>query len=81
MRENESTSMNDMQNIEVCESYSMARIAPKVIGTYVSKSASFDIHTSNQDGEPWDVTKVANRQKAREYVNKNAPMFVIGSPP
>ncbi len=80
-REKEQTDMNDLLNLEVCEFYSVPRIAFRAFGKYVSKSASFDINTCNHDGEPSDFTKTSNRQKARKYVNKNKPMFVIGSPP
>ena len=59
----------------------MPRIAPKTIGKYVSKSASFDINTNDSDGKAWDFTKASMRQKAREYVNKNRPLFIICSPP
>ena len=42
-RDEENTSMNDAQHIEVDEFYSIPRIAPKSIGKYVTKSKSFDI--------------------------------------
>ena len=73
--------MNDVLNIEVCEFYSIPRIAPRAIGKYVSKSASFDINTNDTNGEPWNFMKSSIRQKAREYVKNNKPMFIIGSPP
>ena len=81
LRESESTSMNDAQNIEVHEFYSVPRIAPETIGKYVSKSVSFDINTNDSDGKAWDFTKASMRQKPREYVNKHRPLFIIGSPP
>ena len=60
--------MNDVQNIEVNEFYSVPRIAPKSIGKYVSKSKSFDINLNDDAGEPWDFMNSKQRQKAREHV-------------
>ena len=54
VREEEGTSMNDVQHIEVNEFYSVPRIAPRRIGKYVSKCRSFDINVSDDAGEPWD---------------------------
>ena len=58
LRESEHTSMHDVNNIEVCEFYSMPRIAPKAIGKYVNKSASFDINTHDSNGNPWDLLRL-----------------------
>ena len=59
----------------------MPRIAPKAVGKYISKGSSFDIGTMDPDGNPWDFTKAKQRQKAREYIIKNKPLVIIGSPP
>ena len=72
---------SDILKMEVCEFYSMPRIAPKAVGKYISKGTSFDIGTMNPEGNPWNFTKTKQRQKAREYVRKNKPLFIIGSPP
>ena len=71
----------DMQRMEVCEFYSMPRIAPKAVGKYISKGTSFDIGTMDPEGNPWDFAKAKQRQKAREYVANNKPLVLIGSPP
>ena len=42
---------------------------------------SFDINTTDSHGNQWDFTKSDRRQRAREYVDKNKPLFIIGSPP
>ena len=79
VREDESTDMNDAQHIEVYEFYSMPRIAPRTIGKNVKKSASFDINTNDEEGNSWNFMKAERRQKAREHVRKNKPLFIIGS--
>ena len=82
-REDETTDMSDALNAitEVCEFYSMPRIAPRTLSKYVKKSASLDKHLKDKDGKKWDFTLAERRQKAREYVKKNKPLFIIGSPP
>ena len=80
-KEEDTNNMNDAQWIEVCEFYSMPRIAPKAISKEISKGTSFDIGTVDPKGKPWDFTTASQRQQAREYVIKNKPMFIIGSPP
>ena len=81
MRETESTSTNDVENIEVHEFYSVPRIAPRPIGRYVKKSMSFDINTNDESGDPWNSMSAKQGQKARKHVIKHKTLFIIGSPP
>ena len=70
-----------LSNIEVCEFYSPPRVVPKAIGKHIKKGMSFDISQPDQYGNSWDFRLSSHRQKAREYVNKNKPKWIIGSPP
>ena len=64
-REDENQGMNDVQSVEVCEFYSVPRIAPRTVGKYVNKSMSFDINTADSKGNPWNFIKAERRQEAR----------------
>lgn len=65
IREYGSTGMSDIQNIEVCEFYPVPRIAPRTVGKYINKSASFAINTTDCKVAPWDFTKAERRKKTR----------------
>ena len=82
-REGEASGMSDIQHldVEVDEFYSVVRIAPRTLGKYVKKSMSFDIAHEDKEGKKWDFTLAATRQKARQHVKENKPLFIIGSPP
>ena len=68
-REENSSEMQDAQWIEVCEFYSMPRVAPKAISTEIKKGPSFDVGTVDPKGKSWDLTSASQRQQAREYVS------------
>ena len=70
-----------LNNIEVCEFYSVPRVVPRLIGKHVKAGKSFDITHADEDGHIWDFTKSAMREKARRYVSEHKPLFIIGSPP
>ena len=35
---------------------------------------------NDEEGSPWDFSVTENRNKIREYVKVNKPLFIIGSP-
>ena len=58
-----------------------AGVVPSVIGKHVKKGLSFDLNQSDQNGRKWYFTLSTDREEARQYVHKNKPMWIIGSPP
>ena len=72
---------HEINNIEICEFYSVPRIVPRAIGKYRNSGQSFDFLTYDKQGNPWDFTKKEMRDRTRAYVEFKKPMFIIGSPP
>ena len=79
--ENSENGAATINNIEVCEFYSVPRVVPRLIGKHVKSGKSIDITHADEDGHIWDFTKSAMREKARRYVNEKKPLFTTGSPP
>ena len=46
----------------------------------IAPGFSLDLTTTNSKGQPWDFTNAERRREARELVETQAPMFIIGSP-
>ena len=67
----------DILKMEVCEFYSMPRIAPKAVGKYISKGTSFDIGTMDPDGNPWNFTKAKQHQRARIFCKVTSMLPVV----
>jgi hypothetical protein len=68
----------------VSEVYSAPRVtlAAKLLpGLGVLPGFALDLTTVNKQGHNWDFTQEAMRREAREIVETEEPMFLIGSPP
>ena len=64
----------------VCELYSPPRVDPIAQAKGFEKGISMDLLTDSSNGGPWDFSKAADRQRAYEWVRRNRPILVIGSP-
>ena len=64
----------------VCEIYSPSRVEPVAQAAGFGMGKSFDITTVDEHGVPWDFSKPARRQKVLDYIAKERPMLVVGSP-
>ncbi len=67
----------------VSEMYS----APRVIaalkglpGLHLIPGFALDLTTTDDEGQPWDFEKDEMRKKAMDLIDKEKPMFIIGSP-
>ena len=71
-------------NKVISEVYSAPRItqALKMLPTQdISPGFALDLTTEDENGIPWDFTKADRREAARHKVEREEPMFLVGSPP
>ena len=67
----------------VSEIYSPPRITDllrKMRSKHLMAGFALDLTVLDEDGEPWDFTVEAKRQRARQLVREQKPYFLIGSP-
>ena len=50
-------------------------------GLNIKGLRALDLRTAKPDGTPWDFSKRADRQKARQLIDEDDPDWLIGSPP
>ena len=61
--------------VDMCEVFSPPRVGPEAVKFGLEVGDAMDLTTG------WDFTKAEDRQRADEYVDKNEPLVLIGSPP
>ena len=67
----------------VSEVYSPPRItkAAKLLPEYgVVPGLAFDLTVNDEDGRPWDFNIPAQRRRAREMLEQQRPLLLVGSP-
>jgi len=65
---------------DVAEMYSAPRVTAEAKDMGLRPGFAMDLTTVDEEGNPWDFSIKAQRQKARERVEKERPMLLIGSP-
>ncbi len=68
----------------VSEMYSQPRVTAALKGLpgiHLIPGFALDLTSCDKDGKAWDFEKEEMRQKARELVDDQKPMFIIGCPP
>ena len=66
------------------EIYSVPRVTEaisKVPGCGIVPGSALDLRTTDESGQPWDFSRPDKRRAARELLETQKPMFLIGSPP
>ena len=61
--------------MDVCEVFSPPRVGPEAVKFGLSAGDAMDLTTG------WDFNKEEDRKRAEEYVDKEEPLVIIGSPP
>eukprot|EP00973_Karenia_brevis_P023183 3193485-Karenia_brevis.AAC.1 len=71
----------ELHSIDIGEIYSPKRVNEYAHQFGLEPGWSLDLTTRDEQGQPWDFTKVEMRNKAIRRVINERPLFVIGSPP
>merc|ERR1711884_92933 len=70
-----------VEEMEVAEVYSVPRVTTAAAKMGLKAGWALDLGTTDEQGRPWDFTKVEARNRATRRVIEDRPLVLIGSPP
>ena len=68
-------------SVGVAEVYSPPRVTAKASSFGIRPGFALDLTVLDEDGEAWDFSIPAKREKARKLVVETQPFLLVGSPP
>ena len=68
--------------IDVAEVFSPPRVTELATKVGLTPGFALDLRTNDPfDNEPWDLSKPEKRKRAKQLIEQEKPMLLIGSPP
>ena len=67
--------------VEVAEVYSLPRMTKMARQLGMEGEIALDLATTDENGDPWDLSKQKMREKAIRFLNETKPAVLILSPP